>query len=198
VKKRMTMLATVAAAALAGAVPVGSANTGVGSPSFYQSGSALFRSTSGCITTFANVTISRDTTRPAGVQTTMALELNRFDTCTGVLPLTPFYREDSIVVPDSALQFDNELEQTRLDLTVGLQEQTTLAFTPVTLHLAWNGTGPTTRTVIDDGTIRTVVSSRAAAVTGSISDGTTAFADGPSVDGTLFLAKTKPSPPGLI
>lgn len=193
-KKRIILLALAAAAALAASVPVGSADPAPNVLSLYQSGSAVFRSTSGCVTTFATVGISRDTTRPAGAQTIAALELNRFDTCTGGLPLTPFYREDSMVIPDSAFRFNNELDQVRLDLDATLQEQTTAEFRPVSLHLVWNGLGTATRTVTDDGIVKTVVSSRSASVTGSISDVTTSFVGGPSVDGSLFFAKTKVSP----
>ena len=193
-KKRIIVLLVAVGVALATVVPLGSADSGSNLLSLYQSGSAVFRSTSGCITTFATVSVSRDTTRPDGAQTLLALELNRFDTCTGGLPLTPFYREDSVVVPDSAFRFSNQLDLVTLDATLNLQEQTTGAFLPVTLHLLWDGTGSPTRTVTDDGTIKTVVSSRAATVMGSISDPTTSFVDGPSVDGSLFLAKTKRSP----
>jgi hypothetical protein len=193
VKKRIMLGAIAAAVALVVAGP-GSADAGVGPVSFYQSGSALFRSTSGCITTFATVNVSRDTTRPAGAQTMAALELNRFDTCTGGLPLTPFYREDSLVLPDGALAFDNELNTTRLDATVDLLEQTTLELRPVTLHLLWLGNGTVTRTLADDGTTKVVQASRAASVTGTISDPTTSFVTDPSVDGSLFLARTKTWP----
>ena len=191
-KKRIILGALAAAVALAVAGP-GSAGGGNGALSVYQSGSAVFRSTDGCDTTVATINVSRDTTRPAGEQTRASLELNRFDTCAGGLPLTPFYREDMLALPDSAFRFDNELEATRLDATVNLQEQTTLELRPVTLHLAWNGTGLATRTVSDDGTIKLVEASRAASVTGTISDGTTSFVAGASVDGSLFLAKTKTS-----
>jgi hypothetical protein len=198
VKKRIITLAVAAAVGGATAVPVSSADDGGGVVSGSYGVSAFFSATNGCITTQATIRADRDCSRAAaGMPVTVAaIELNRFDTCTGGLPLRPFYREDSIALPSSALTSDG-MGRARLDATIALQEQNTGALRPVTFHLVWNATGAKTAqrsvSTVDGVKTKSAFFARSAVATGTISDDSASFVAGPSADAHVFAAVTKVS-----
>jgi hypothetical protein len=198
VKKRIITLAVAAAVGGATAVPVGSAEDGGALVSASEGVSAFFSTTSGCITTQATIRAGQNVMRTSGSrssQTTATLELNRFDTCNGGLPLTPFYREDTIAIPDSALEVSESLRSARLDVTLPLQEQNTGIVTPVTVHVEWlaNGSKVTQSTVSGSGPTATKMdfSARSAVATGLVTDGSTSFVTGPSTEAQITSASTR-------
>jgi hypothetical protein len=199
VKKRIITLAVAAAVGGATAVPVGSADDGGALVSASQGVSAFFSTTSGCITTQVTIRANRDLTRMGGSrssQTTATLELNRFDTCNGGLPLTPFYREDTIAIPDAALDVSDSLRSARLDVTLPLQEQNTGVVKPVTFHVAWlaNGSKVTENTVSAGSTATKMdFSARPAVSAGIVTDGSTSFVTGPSTEAEITSASTRTS-----
>jgi hypothetical protein len=198
VKKRIITFAVAAAVGGATAVPASWADDGGGLVSGSYGVSAFFSSTSGCITTQATIRADRDSSRAAAglPETVAALELNRFDTCLGGLPLTPFYREDSIALPASALKADG-MGRAQLDVTLPLQEQNTGEVRPVAFHLTWNGAGAKTAqksvTAVDGVRTRTAFTARSAVADGTISDGTASFVGAPTSDAELHAAFTRVS-----
>lgn len=192
--------------AVAGAV--GGATAAVGSAedgghggnvvSSQQQVRAHFRSVQGTETTEATIRVSRDFSREGGTETTATIELQRFDPTRSATPLVLYRAEcpPDCVIPESAIRI-NDASHARLDVTLRLQEQTSLQFRRVTFQLVWQGVGQKTkqRSVSRDGGVKrtTVFAARQAVASGTISDGSNDFVKGPSDQADMQSVTTRES-----
>ena len=201
-KTTIKLLATLAFV-LAIFSPQTAANAG-GGPGFYnfkaRGGHAHFSNTdpSGCIVTdvfvFAAEEVLKTPHGPADASPRSTLQISQYDTCTDTLLLAA---DGSTALAGSDLQVANKLKSATLDTTINVFDQVSNTSFDVTVNLNWAGTGDLIRDnqnfqIRSPGCIvnlRMHGTFRSAEASGSISDGTTEFAPGSSVEAGMFSVK---------
>ena len=165
--------------------------------------SADFSSTDGCIETFAGVLASDIGPGSSDFGGDSGSIVNffeaRVDTCNNDALLEVL--NNRVPIPDSDFQIADDLSSASLNTTVAVQDDISGDTFNLAMHLDWTATGASThvhhaipatpnqdRVTFVGGAVGT---ERSAQAVGSINDGTTEFAPGPSDEAHLFSGEER-------